>query len=128
LLSILTLCIWGKIGRLTHYALDAVLISTILAGMRRTTGLTYVCFLLLFPGISVYRERFASIPYWARNNGLLLLTVPNFWSLDTSLKKDTLSEDKTIKNWLERYLGVGEWVMDQSVAIAGSSGWFERKH
>lgn len=72
------------IGRLTHYAFDAVLISTILAGMRRTTGLT--------------------------------------------LKKDTLSEDKTIKNWLERYLGVGEWMMDQSVAIAGSSGWFERKH
>ncbi|OBT98551.2 hypothetical protein VE01_03634 [Pseudogymnoascus verrucosus] len=27
-------------GRLTHYAFDAVLISTILAGMKRSTGLT----------------------------------------------------------------------------------------
>ncbi len=28
--------------------------------------------------------------------------------------------------WVDKYLSVGEWVMDQSVAIAGSSGWFER--
>lgn len=72
------------IGRLTHYAFDALLISTILAGMRRTTGLT--------------------------------------------LKKESLSEDKNINSWIDRYLGVGEWMMDKSVAIAGSSGWFERKH
>jgi hypothetical protein len=52
--------LWGKLGRLTHYAFDAVLsklvavvvavvvaannpsVSTILAGMKRSTGLTYV--------------------------------------------------------------------------------------
>jgi len=28
---------------------------------------------------------------------------------------------------VEKYLGVGEWVMDQSVAIMGSSNYFERK-
>ncbi|ORY70301.1 uncharacterized protein BCR38DRAFT_421714, partial [Pseudomassariella vexata] len=28
------------VGRLAHYAFDAVLISTILAGVRRTSGLT----------------------------------------------------------------------------------------
>jgi len=32
-----------------------------------------------------------------------------------------------MKKWVDRYLGVGETVMDQSVAILGSSGWFERK-
>ncbi|EPQ65910.1 Bgt-2086, partial [Blumeria graminis f. sp. tritici] len=75
------------IGKLTHYAFDAVLISTILAGVKRSTGLT----------------------------------------LNPSLKKDTFSTSSDMSGWIEKYLGVGEWVMDQSVAIAGSSGWFERK-
>lgn len=72
------------IGRLTHYAFDAVLISTILAGMRRSTGLT--------------------------------------------LNADRISNDKNseMTKWVDRYLGVGEWVMDQSTAVAGSSGWFNR--
>lgn len=69
------------LGRLTHYAFDAVLISAFLAGMKRSTGLT--------------------------------------------LKAE--SENKTTNEWISKYLGVGEWVMDQSVAIAGSSGWFERR-
>ncbi|PQE15859.1 DUF1748 domain containing protein [Rutstroemia sp. NJR-2017a BBW] len=106
LLNLLTFGLWGKLGRLTHYAFDAVLckihplcvwwddrradffspiVSAFLAGMKRSTGLT------------------------------------------PSLKKDSITENKDINVWIEKYLGVGEWVMDQSVAIAGSSGWFERK-
>ncbi|XMA11877.1 hypothetical protein WAI453_004668 [Rhynchosporium graminicola] len=84
-LNLLTFGLWGKLGRLTHYAFDAVLISAFLAGMRRSTGLT-----------------------------------PSF-------KKESITENKDINVYIEKYLGVGEWVMDQSVAIAGSSGWFERK-
>ncbi|TKW56681.1 Uncharacterized protein CTA1_13140 [Colletotrichum tanaceti] len=73
------------IGRLTHYAFDAVLFSAFLAGMKRSTGLT-----------------------------------PSF-------KTDRAAgENKDVSKWIDKYLGVGEWVMDQSVAIAGSSGWFER--
>ncbi|KAF7922954.1 uncharacterized protein EAE98_005254 [Botrytis deweyae] len=72
------------LGRLTHYAFDAVLFSAFLAGMKRSTGLT------------------------------------------PSLKKD-VTENKEINGWIEKYLGVGEWVMDTSVAFAGSSGFFERK-
>ncbi|ATZ46407.1 hypothetical protein BCIN_01g10110 [Botrytis cinerea B05.10] len=72
------------LGRLTHYAFDAVLLSAFLAGMKRSTGLT------------------------------------------PSLKKD-VTENKEINGWIEKYLGVGEWVMDTSVAFAGSSGFFERK-
>ncbi|APA06807.1 hypothetical protein sscle_02g015770 [Sclerotinia sclerotiorum 1980 UF-70] len=72
------------LGKLTHYAFDAVLFSAFLAGMKRSTGLT------------------------------------------PSLKKD-VTENKELNGWIEKYLGVGEWVMDQSVAIAGSSGFFERK-
>ncbi|KAJ4167578.1 hypothetical protein FSOLCH5_010657 [Fusarium solani] len=71
------------VGRLTHYAFDAVLISAFLAGMKRSTGLTF--------------------------------------------KTDKVAgENKEVSGWITKYLGVGEWVMDQSVAIAGSSGFFER--
>jgi hypothetical protein len=35
-------------------------------------------------------------------------------------------ENQELSKWIDKYLGVGEWVMDQSVAIAGSSGFFER--
>jgi hypothetical protein len=63
LLNLLTFGLWGKLGRLTHYAFDAVLckifpplwwwddhradfspllVSAFLAGMKRSTGLTCV--------------------------------------------------------------------------------------
>lgn len=48
-------------------------------------------------------------------------------STGLTFKKDSITENKDINVWIDKYLGVGEWVMDQSVAIAGSSGWFERK-
>ncbi|KAF5025847.1 hypothetical protein F66182_2069 [Fusarium sp. NRRL 66182] len=83
LLNLLTLGLWGKVGRLTHYAFDAVLLSAFLAGMKRSTGLSF--------------------------------------------KTDRVAgENKDLNRWIDKYLGVGEWVMDQSVAIAGSSGFFER--
>jgi hypothetical protein len=75
----------NMLGKVAHYAFDAVLISTILAGMKRSTGLT-----------------------------------PSF-------KKEAVSENKDINIWIEKYLAVGEFVLDQSVAIAGASNWFERK-
>ncbi|PKS09865.1 hypothetical protein jhhlp_004488 [Lomentospora prolificans] len=85
-LNILTFGLWSKLGRLTHYAFDAVLFSAFLAGMKRSTGLT-----------------------------------PSF-------KTDKASgENKEMAKWIDKYLGVGEWVMDQSIAVAASSGWFERK-
>ncbi|KEF51421.1 uncharacterized protein A1O9_12570, partial [Exophiala aquamarina CBS 119918] len=71
------------LGRLTHYAFDAVLISAFLAGVKRSTGLT--------------------------------------------IKSSSIGESKEIQTWVDRYLGVGEWVMDQSVAVMGSSGFFERR-
>ncbi|KAL1957605.1 hypothetical protein VTO42DRAFT_5716 [Malbranchea cinnamomea] len=73
------------LGRLAHYAFDAVLISAFLAGVKRSTGLT------------------------------------------PSLNSDKITDNKEVKRWVENYLGVGEWVMDQSVAILGATGWFERR-
>jgi len=70
------------LGRLTHYAFDAVLFSAFLAGVKRSTGLT--------------------------------------------LKSEKLTENKEAKKWVDSYLGVGEWIMDQSIAVMSSSGWFDR--
>jgi len=73
------------LGRLTHYAFDAVLISAFLAGIKRSTGLT------------------------------------------PSVRSEKISDSPEVKKWVDNYLGVGEWVMDQSVAILSSTSWFERK-
>ncbi|KAH9439267.1 hypothetical protein MCOR27_009498 [Pyricularia oryzae] len=84
LLNLLTFGLASKLGRVTHYAFDAVLLSAFLAGMKRSTGLTF--------------------------------------------KTDRLAgENKELNGWVQKYLGVGEWVLDQSAAVAGSSGWFERR-
>ena len=54
--------------------------------------------------------------------------MPRLWgTVRPSFKKDSVAGDnKEMGKWVDKYLGVGEWVMDQSVAIASSSGWFER--
>ncbi|KAK7518965.1 hypothetical protein IWX49DRAFT_593144 [Phyllosticta citricarpa] len=73
------------LGRLTHYAFDAVLFSAFLAGVKRSTGLT------------------------------------------PSVKPESVTHSENIKKWLDNYLWVGEVLMDQSVAIMSTSGYFERK-
>ncbi|KAF2229583.1 DUF1748-domain-containing protein [Viridothelium virens] len=73
------------LGRITHFAFDAVLLSAFLAGVRRSTGLT------------------------------------------PSLRQESLSENTEVRKWLDRYLWLGEAVMDQGVAVMSSSSYFERK-
>jgi hypothetical protein len=38
-----------------------------------------------------------------------------------------MTEQKDVRRWIDNYLWVGEVVMDQSVALMSSSGYFERK-
>ena len=59
--------------------------------------------------------------------GALELTGPSAWDPRPRFNQDKISESKELKKWVDNYLGVGEWVMDNSIAIMGSSGWFERK-
>ncbi|OCL00951.1 DUF1748-domain-containing protein [Cenococcum geophilum 1.58] len=73
------------LGRLTHYAFDAVLFSAFLAGVKRSTGLT------------------------------------------PSIRSESVTESPELKKWIDNYLWVGEWAMDQSVAIMASTSFFERK-
>jgi len=57
-----------------------------------------------------------------------MLTSNPVWEFPRpSFRTEKVSgENKEMQKWVDKYLGVGEWVMDQSVAIAGSSGWFDR--
>jgi hypothetical protein len=43
-----------------------------------------------------------------------------------SVKPEQIHESSEVNKWVNKYLGVGEWVLDQSVAFAGSSRFFER--
>lgn len=43
-----------------------------------------------------------------------------------SFKTESI-ESKEIRSAVDKYLNVGEWVMDQSVAFMGTSSYFERK-
>ena len=46
-----------------------------------------------------------------------------------SFKSEKLEagDTKVITPYVQKYLSVGEWIMDQSVAIAGTTSWFERR-
>lgn len=55
------------------------------------------------------------------------LTHPSTEDLSPSVNSEKISDSKEVKKWVDNYLGMGEWVMDQSVAILGASGWFERR-
>ncbi|ORY80993.1 hypothetical protein BCR37DRAFT_348560, partial [Protomyces lactucae-debilis] len=70
------------IGKLVHYSFDAVVVSAMLAGIKRSTGLS---------------------------------------------PKTSSIENKDIRGAVDRYLGVGEWVMDVSIGYMSSSAYFERK-
>ncbi|CRL17057.1 hypothetical protein N7463_004153 [Penicillium fimorum] len=56
-----------------------------------------------------------------------LAGVKRSTGLTPSLNSDKITENKDVKKWVDSYLGVGEWMMDQSVAVMGSSAWFERR-
>lgn len=71
-----------QLGRIFHFSFDLVLVSTILAGVKRSTGLT--------------------------------VKTGDF-------------ENKDTRSYIERYLDVGEWVFDTSVAFMSTSSYFERR-
>jgi len=43
------------------------------------------------------------------------------------VKAEKFGDDKDgYAAYVRKYLSIGEWVLDQSTAIASSTGWFER--
>ncbi|RPA75647.1 DUF1748-domain-containing protein [Ascobolus immersus RN42] len=47
-------------------------------------------------------------------------------STGLTLRTDKI-ESKDVRSAVDKYLGVGEWMMDTSIALMGSSAYFERK-
>ncbi|KAL9102750.1 MAG: hypothetical protein Q9163_002147 [Psora crenata] len=138
------------LGRLTHYAFDAVLrknislssstvayvdptfISVRIPSRREAVYRLDVCpahaSIILFPAhtcfvgcssLRMHQKHARHEESW--------LTRPLSRDPRPSFKDDKISESKELKKWVDSYFSVGEWVMDQSIAVLGSSGWFERK-
>ncbi|KAI8139460.1 DUF1748-domain-containing protein [Fennellomyces sp. T-0311] len=70
-------------GRIFHFTADAVLISAVLAGIKRNTGLQ--------PAMSQI-------------------------------------ENEDIRKYAQKYLNVGEWLLDNSILFMNNSSYFERKN
>ncbi|KAH8551226.1 hypothetical protein BGW37DRAFT_54410 [Umbelopsis sp. PMI_123] len=73
------------IGKVVHFAADAVLVSTVLAGIKRTTGLQ-----------------------------------PSTSTIDTA-------DPYVKKSYVEKYLEVGDWVLDTTTDWMKTSPYFEKK-
>ena len=90
------------LGRLLHYGVDAVLLSTVVAGIRRSSGFTYVPVLALC---------FSS----------------DLRAVRRSFRPQTESiADPTIRSVAERYLGIGETIFDAVQATVVNSQYFKR--
>jgi hypothetical protein len=89
------------LGRLAHYAIDALLLSTVVAGVKRSTGFTCVSLL-----------RCLTQP---RNVSF------SFFSLDT----ESIS-NPTVRSLTEQYLGVGETMFNTLQGAVVTSPYFKR--
>merc|ERR1712070_43252 len=89
--------------------------TTIPGGLRLTTHINMVL------------GRLAHYTFDAVLVSAFLAGVKRSTGLTPSLKPESFSESPGVKKWIENYLWVGETMMDQSVALMGSSGYFERK-
>ena len=85
------------IGRAAHYLFDAALVSTVLAGVRRSSGFTYVS--LSFPD--------------------------NCHLAACSVETDKIS-DATLRSATEKYLGFGETIFEMIQGTVVNSQYFKR--
>jgi hypothetical protein len=87
------------LGKLVHYTADAVLLSTVLAGVRRSSGFSLVIQLQLHP-----------------------------LSLTSRLHRPNASaiSDPTVRSVAEKFLGVGETIFDMVQASAVNSSYFKK--
>ncbi|KAF3922573.1 hypothetical protein ABW21_db0209608 [Orbilia brochopaga] len=108
----------GLIGKIIHLSVDAVIVSAFLAGVKRSTGLSYV----------FSRPSHVHLRRGPRGSNSLDASEPNITNgrRFRSFKTEKI-ESKDFRGMVNRYLDFGEWVMDQSIAVMGTSAYFERK-
>ena len=63
----------------------------------------------------------SSLQDWQANSPLL------HGILSPSLNTNKITDSDTVKTFVEGYLSIGEWAMDQSVGYLRSSKYFEKK-
>ena len=90
------------LGRLAHYAIDALLLSTVVAGVKRSTGFTCVSYCLSIT-LSLTAEKRL------------------FSSLDTEF-----ISNPTVRSLTEQYLGVGESMFNTLQGAVVTSPYFKR--
>jgi hypothetical protein len=90
------------LGKIAHYTIDAILLSTVVAGVKHSTGFT--CALLPY---YVVRSRETSFYF--------------FFSVDT----ESIS-NQTVRSWTERYLGFGDTVFNTLQGAVVTSPYFKR--
>ena len=90
------------LGRIAHYAIDAILLSTVVAGVKRSSGFT--CVLL---------------PYYVR------CPQPRNLSILFSLDTEAIS-NPTVRSWTEQYLGFGETMFNTIQGAVVTNSYFKR--
>jgi len=85
------------LARIIHLSVDAVLVSTVIAGITRSSGL-----------------QCSPLSFWPSRLTFLRVKVDNI-------------ENKDIRNAVNKYLNIGEWVIDEGVAFMSKTSYFERK-
>ncbi|KAF9103209.1 hypothetical protein BGX29_003674 [Mortierella sp. GBA35] len=86
------------LGKLAHYAADAVLVSAVIAGIKRSTRW-------------MGQKQQATDDEVAKGR-------------DVATEK---IESSDVRSYVEKYLSVGEIVVDQTAAFMSTSSYFERK-
>lgn len=87
------------LGRLVHYTFDAVLLSTVVAGVRRSSGFEFVWF----------------------------FDDSNTSNLNSPVRPQTaLIPEATVRSVAESFLGVGETIFDIVQATAVNSSYWRR--
>ncbi len=92
------------LGRLAHYAIDAILLSTVVAGVKRSTGFTCV-----------------SLPYFY----YVVRKPRNLFSFLCSPDTESIS-NPTVRLLTEQYLGFGETVFNTLQGAVVTSPYFKR--
>ncbi|KAF9089708.1 hypothetical protein BGX23_006501 [Mortierella sp. AD031] len=92
------------LGKLAHYAADAVLVSAVIAGIKRSTRW-------------MGQKQQATDDEVAK--GRECYCCPN-----VATEK---IESSDVRSYVEKYLSVGEIVVDQTAAFMSTSSYFERK-
>lgn len=100
------------LGRLVHYAVDAVLLSTVVAGVRRSSGFSSVASSLL----ASYTPRRYAFSLHQISTNFIYFRRPNASGIS----------DPTVRSVAESFLGVGETVFDVIQATAVNSPYFKK--